>query len=156
MLRMRQGKLLLRTARGIFQKAAAAVKIGGALLFDVSTAYKLEKILGNEIFFEDYDDVTYFLAQFVCIRAKKHYNGIEFFCKEQQVLEGGQELYTRFDEKHEQYIHDFDRLKQLLCSAGFENIEIFDGYGESPVRSDSQKSGVCVPKKADIKDTGHG
>ena len=88
------------------------------------------------------------MAQFVASAQKKHYNGIEFFVKSQRVLRRAeQELYTRFDEKHEQYIHDFDRLKQLLCSAGFENIEIFDGYGESPVRSDSQRAVFVCRKK---------
>ena len=123
------------------------MKIGGALLFDVSTAYKLEKILGNEIFFEDYDDVTYFWRNSLHPRKKSITMELSFFVKSSGYSEGGQELYTRFDEKHEQYIHDFDRLKQLLCSAGFENIEIFDGYGESPVRSDSQRAVFVCRKK---------
>ena len=45
------------------------------------------------------------------------------------------------------YAVSFVTLFLVIATFGFENIEIFDGYGESPVRSDSQRAVFVCRKK---------
>ena len=98
-----------------FLKAArASLRPCGGLLFDMSSRYKLEQILADQLFFEDGEELTYFWRNAQnedkqCVEME-----LTFFCKDAQGK------YTRTDEAQRQYWHEAGTVLQDLQKAGFE------------------------------------
>ena len=97
-----------------FENAYKNLKKGGALAFDISSYNKLTKILGNEFFYDDEEDVTYLWQ-----------NYLEGNIVDMQlcifVKEG--KLYRRFDESHTQRAYKKEEIIKSLEKAGFGNIK---------------------------------
>ena len=89
-----------------FSKVKSYLKSGGVFIFDISSEYKLTRIIGDNLFCEDYDDVTYVWSN----QLGDGYVDMEldFF----ERLEG--DIYKRVEESHRQYIHTRDQLVGLL------------------------------------------
>ena len=111
---------------GFFDRVYVNLKSGGRFVFDISTRHKLEKVLGDNLFCEDYDDLTY-------IWSNELGDGyvdmdIDFFEK----VEGN--IYQRLEESHRQYVHDTDVLERLLEKW---HVEKYDGesYGAPNAKS---------------------
>lgn len=99
-----------------FDRVYGCLNSGGKFIFDVSTDYKLEKILGDNLFCEDYDDVTYIWSNAL---GKGYVDmDIDFFEK----IEG--DTYRRIEESHRQYIHTLDFIKSHLSKW---QVEVYDG-----------------------------
>lgn len=105
--------------RGFFRKAREAIRPGGALAFDVSSAWKLEHTLGNNFFGEDRDDVTYLWSNRFNEAERRVTMDLAFFCRE----EDGR--YRRFDERHIQKAHEAGHLEALLTECGFTDVQIY-------------------------------
>lgn len=101
----------------LLKKIRGNLKSGGVLIFDVSSEYKLKNVLGNNLFCEDYDDVTYIWQN--KLRRNCVDMDVDFF----ERTENG--LYRRVEETHRQYIHTKDFLESLLKD-GWKR-EIYDG-----------------------------
>lgn len=131
-------------APDFFSAAYDALRPGGCLIFDVSTIYKLENILGNRIICEDRDDVTY-MWQNCWNPGKKTVNmHLCIFVRE----EDGR--YRRIDEEQTQRGYTPAQLEFLLEKAGFENVQIFgDGTMASPGKHE-QRIHCAAVKKAEI------
>ena len=119
--------------RGFFRKAREAIRPGGALAFDVSSAWKLEHTLGNNFFGEDRDDVTYLWTNRFDEAAGTVTMELAFFVRE----DGG--LYRRFDETHVQKAHDPEHLAGLMQDNGFTSIRIFGDRTFRPPEADAQR-----------------
>jgi len=114
-------------AEAFFRSAHAAIKPGGVLAFDVSSAYKLEKVLGNGFFGEERDDVAYLWSNKWDAEKQTVQMDLTFFAREESGL------YRRFTENHVQRAHSPERLSELLTGCGFKNICIYgDKTFESP------------------------
>ncbi|MDE5654365.1 MAG: class I SAM-dependent methyltransferase [Clostridia bacterium] len=102
------------------------LKTDGKLIFDISTPYKLEKILGDNLFCEDLDDVTYIWSN--ALGDGYVDMDIDFFEK----IEG--DTYRRIEESHRQYTHSVDFIKSCLAKW---QVEIYDGetYGKPKDKS---------------------
>ena len=113
--------------KDFFKSAHAAIKPGGALAFDISSAYKLEHVLGNGFFGEERDEVAYLWSNKFDAEARTVRMDLTFFRREP----GG--LYRRFVENHVQRAHDPEDLKQMLQECGFVHVEIYgDRTFEAP------------------------
>ena len=98
-----------------FSAFAKALAKGGLLLFDVSSEEKLKNTLGNNMFGEVDEDVSY--LWFNSFDGEKVTMDLTFF------LRNG-ELYERRDETHVQYVHRKNDLISSLEKAGFREIEV--------------------------------
>ncbi|MDE6276004.1 MAG: class I SAM-dependent methyltransferase [Clostridia bacterium] len=108
--------ILGKDVQKFFDRVYGALKAGGKFIFDVSSKYKLEKILGDNLFCEDYDDVTYIWSNTL---GEGYVDmDIDFFEK----IEG--DTYRRIEESHRQYIHGIDFIESCLENW---NVEVFDG-----------------------------
>lgn len=90
----------------VLDRIRANLKEGGTLVFDVSSEYKLRNILADNLFCEDYDDVTYIWQNTLkrdCVDMD-----VDFFEKTQSGL------YRRVEETHRQYIHTQEKIESLL------------------------------------------
>lgn len=112
-----------------FKNFYGALKKGGVLLFDISSEYKLKEILGNNLFGEDTDDVTY--MWFNECDGKSVKMDLTFF-----VRQG--ENYVRQDESHVQYIHTIDEISDALTQIGFDVVEVTGLLGQE-LKPDSQR-----------------
>jgi predicted TPR repeat methyltransferase len=106
------------------------LKSGGIFMFDVSSAYKLGKVLGNNTFTYDTEELAYIWTN--KLSAAKVEISLTFFEKD-----GGN--YRRFIEDHTQYIHTEATLKSNLTAAGFSKIETFDGYTDKTAKEKSHR-----------------
>mgnify|MGYP002562211534 FL=1 len=95
-----------------FEQVYAGLAKGGALLFDISSSYKLRYILGNQLFFEDREAVSYFWRNHLQDSENRIAMELTFFMKKG-------ELYERRDERQIQYIHETETLLKALQQAGF-------------------------------------
>ncbi len=119
-------------AERFFQHALAALRQGGLLLFDVSSAYKLEKTLGNETFTEITEDYAYIWSNAFDPAKNLCEMDLTFF-----VRDGG--IWRRFSEQHLQRAYRASELKKLLERNGFEVAGIYDAFSRKPAREDSER-----------------
>lgn len=106
------GEKLKRALKAISKN----LKPGGALLFDVSSEYKIRNVLANNVFAEDFDDFT--LLWFNELTGNKLTMSLTFFIKDG-------EKYVRKDETHVQYAHSVGFIENALKEARLTPVEIF-------------------------------
>lgn len=110
-----------------FARARESIKPGGVLALDFSTAYKLEKVLGNGFFGEERDDVAYLWSNRFDPEKRTVTMDLTFFVREKE------ELYRRFGEVHVQKAHEPEDICRLLSQNGFKDICVYgDQTFESP------------------------
>lgn len=89
-----------------FENAACFLKKGAKFVFDVSSEYKLKKIIGSNVFFEDYDDLTYLWTNTPFAGGVKM--ELTFF------IRGGDGKYTKQTEEHTQYAHKQSAIEEAM------------------------------------------
>ncbi len=107
--------------RAFFKAAHAALKPGGMLLFDVSSRYKLEHVLGCNTFGEAEDACVYLW--------KNSYDAASHLCEMQLALFlSNGSLYERFDERHVQRAHSVRELTNWLEDSGFLDVRAYEAF----------------------------
>ncbi len=104
-------------ALAFFKSAFSSLRAGGILLFDISSEYKYKNIIGNNIFYEDTDDVTYFW--------QNSFNS-PLLNMDITVFTRSGEFYSRTDEAHTQRCWTCSQLTLLLQDAGFTDIRFYE------------------------------
>ena len=127
--------------RAFFERAHAAVKPGGALAFDVSSSYKLEKILGNSFFGEERDDVAYLWSNRFDRASRTVAMDLTFFAR----TDG--DLYRRFSEVHVQKAHEPEHLKEMLLETGFADVQIYGDKTFDPPRADEPRVHIAARRE---------
>ncbi len=105
-----------------FKKVRGVIKKGGVFIFDISTKYKLESVLGNNVFCEDRDELTY--VWFNSFDGQKVSMDLTFFIKQENGT------YVREDERHEQYAHEEDDIISALTNSAFEVLAVEGHLGK--------------------------
>ena len=98
-----------------FAGVYANLKQGGMFLFDISSAHKLEAVLGDEFFYDDADDGTLFWQNTYDAAKRQVTMDISLF-----VPDG--EVYHRYEERHVQRAWGVEEIKEALTEAGFRNV----------------------------------
>ena len=101
---------------GFFRAAKRSILPGGALIFDVSTPYKLKNILCSGLMYEDRDDVTYLWQNTWHERSQTVNLDLCFFVRENDGK------YRRMEEHQTQRAWSMDTLKEVLWKAGFRAV----------------------------------
>ena len=94
-----------------FSHVAGCLKKGGAFIFDISTEYKLKEVIGNNMFAEDGEDVTW--LWFNSFKGDRVEMDITVFSP------AGGGLFRREDERQVQYVHTRGAVEEALIKAGF-------------------------------------
>ena len=95
---------------------------GGLFIFDISSRYKLQNVIGNNTFIHDEEDVFYSWENRYMEKMALSKMYLNFFCREKN----GE--YKRFYEEHLQRGHTEEELTKALKNAGFSTVETFDGF----------------------------
>lgn len=99
--------------KGCFESVYSSLKDGGLFIFDINTPYKYEKILGDNSFVFELDDM--FLSW------QSFYNPKQKFCDYVLTFfseNGG--VWHRLDEEQRQKAHPIKTLEKELRECGFE------------------------------------
>ena len=98
-------------------------------MFDVSSEHKLRDVIGDNMFFEEYEDLSYFwdnrFAKGACDMR------LVFF----ERKESG--LYERYEEEHRQYAHPREYIES--CLSGLFDHSVSDGADFGRVRKNSER-----------------
>lgn len=127
-------------AAAFFKAAYDALRPGGALVFDVSTPWKLENLRGDQIICEDREDVTYMWQN----RFDKRKGMLEMqLCIFVKQKDGS---YRRIDEDQKQRAHTAEGLTLLLQRAGFTQIRVFGNSRMERPRDQEQRWHIAALK----------
>lgn len=118
--------------RAFLHNAHAALKEGGALLFDVSSAHKLAHTLGCNTFGEASDRCVYLWRNQFDENSRLLEMQLTFF-----IREG--EGYARFDETHIQRAHTQEELTRLLHETGFTDVEAYGAFTRDAPSPESER-----------------
>ncbi len=126
----------LKTA---LERVSLFLEKGGLFIFDVNTVYKHKAVLADNTFVFDEEGVY-------CIWQNEYDSDkmitdifLDFF-----VEQDG--LYERFSENFSERAYADSELKELLCSAGFEVLAVYEDMSEEPPRETCERA-VYVAKK---------
>lgn len=97
------------------------MKKGGQLVFDISSRYKLEHILGNNVFGESFEDWAYLWENFYDEQEQLITMEINIFTQEN-------ELYHRDIETHYQRAYTEEEIIDLLKKTGFREIKTYGDF----------------------------
>ena len=115
---------------GVFARVFDALDEGGLFAFDISSSYKLKTVLGDNLFYDDGEEVTYFW-QNECDGTSVKMD-LSFF-----VREG--EKYRRFDEMHEQFLHGETEILNALNKVGFADVFACEFLTLKPTKKTSER-----------------
>lgn len=110
----------------LFKRVFDALSSDGYFIFDVSSYYKITEILGNNFYFEDYDDLTLFWNNTLRKKSNSVKLDLTFFVRDREGK------YSREDETQIQYAHTEKDLIELSERVGFSVIEILDENFQKP------------------------
>ena len=121
----------------VFDRIALFMNPDGYLLFDVNTVYKHQKILSNNTFVYDTDDV-YCVWQ----NSLKENNIVSI---ELNLFEREGDSYRRHSEYFKERAYEIEELKEMLKKSGFEILGIYNDMTTEPL-SDTADRAVFVAK----------
>ena len=126
-----------------FRSAYASLRPGGALLFDISTPYKLQHLLGDRLIWEDGDHITFLWENHFHSRTGLVDMNLRFFVRQ----EDGR--YTRVDEEQKQRAHEMEQIMRLLRDAGFEQIRVFANGSLNPPSEKEERWHFTAMRRAE-------
>jgi len=129
--------------RAFFGAAHRGLIPGGLLLFDISSRYKLELVLDDNVYGEDHFDLCFLWQNAYDPRARLIEMTLTFFTR----CEGG--LYQRFDERHVQRAHEPEELCQWLAVTGFEVLGIYGETSLDEPKPDAQRLHMVARRAPD-------
>ena len=108
----------------MFRLAYLYLNPGGILVFDMNTCYKLENILGNHVFYEIGDTVSYIWQNHYDNEAKKCQFDLTFFVKE----EANDERYRKFEETQWEFGYENEEITIILQECGFQKSKVYEMF----------------------------
>lgn len=113
--------------RQFFQAAHRVLREGGGLFLDLSTPYKLRRVLGNHFIGDEDENIAYLWQN----RYHEQQNCVEMNLAIFVRQEG--ETYLRIGEQQRQYAHTAETLGLMLSECGFTDAAFFgDKRMEAP------------------------
>lgn len=132
-----------RDVHAFFTAAHTALKPGGVLLFDVSSAYKLENVLGMNTFGEDTGECVYLWRNAFDPQTRLLEMELSFFTPT------GDGKYERFDETHVQRAHAAEDLIETLEACEYEILGVYDAFSKDAPSAASERIQFAARKKAE-------
>ena len=126
-----------------FRAAHRAIKPGGALIFDVSTPYKLQHVLCSGLMAEDRENITYMWQNSWNDKQRTVSLDLVFFVREKD------NQYRRIEEHQKQRAWDEKTLKENLWHAGFRAVSIYGDFTLNSSTEGNQRWHVAATRAED-------
>lgn len=131
--------------RETFRRVSLFMNMGGIFVFDINTPYKHKKILGNNVFFYDLDEVYCIWHNAFDENTFKIDIDLDFFIKNED-----NDDYKRFNESFSEYSYDICMISEMLQDSGFELLGCYDDYTDNEVTYNSQRVTFVAKKTKTI------
>ncbi len=105
----------------IFKKVRSILSDNGLFIFDISSYYKLAEILGNNVYGENFNDVSYIWHNYFDEESNICELDLTIFKREK-------ELFSRHQECHFQRAYRREEICGLLRKAGFKSIVAYKSF----------------------------
>lgn len=112
----------------------------GYYIFDISTQYKYEHVLSNNVFHENFELFSYIWDN----KYDKKNRILEFSLT--MFLKTEEDLFERFIEHHKQKSHSADELKKLAIKNNFKVLEVINEKGQD-YKTDRDERAFFILKK---------
>lgn len=130
-----------------FGAAWLALRHGGALIFDVSTPFKLEHILGDSLIGDETAETAY-LWKNTYHRSESCVDmALSIFVRQRD------ETYQRISEQQRQYAYTLSQLEAVLTQAGFADIRVFGDRTFAPPAEEEQRWHIAARKPMPPEET---
>ena len=103
-----------------FISSRACLNKEGLLLFDINSSSKYKKIIGDNTFTYDLDDIFCVWENDLKNDENKVCFNLTFF------VENEDGSYNRYEESQEQYFYSIEEIRQVLEDTGFKNVKWYD------------------------------
>lgn len=130
-----------RALQAVFDHAAAALRPGGVLVFDVNTRRKLAEVLGDSHYGDDLDDFAYVWRNRYAPESRSCRFLISLF-----VRDG--DAFVRAEETHVQRWFERSELVGAAERAGLAVLGVTDDYTDRPADSQSLRETWVVQKES--------
>ena len=128
------------SVREIFRRVSLFMEDKGIFVFDVNTPYKHKKVLGNNTFVYDMDEV-YCVWQNETDDDMLTTVSLDIFERDEE-----EDIYYKYSEQFQEKGYELSFLEELLKENKFELIDIYEEMTTSPV-SDKTERAVFVARK---------
>ncbi|NTV90749.1 MAG: class I SAM-dependent methyltransferase [Clostridiales bacterium] len=105
---------------------------GGLFVFDINSKYKFENILGNNVFYQVNEDISYIWQNEYDRKSRICSFDLTFFTKTG-------ELYSRFDEVHYERAYDVQEMVAMIRESGLEPCGIFGAFGFTKPKAECER-----------------
>lgn len=104
----------------------------GIVVFDISSEFKLKKIIGSNTFIHDGDDIFYSWENKFNDKYAVSDMYLNFFVKDGKG-------YKRFCERHLQKAYSIKTIKEILKKAGFKKVTAYSGFTFEKATAQSER-----------------
>ena len=124
-----------------FKRISLFMNMGGVFVFDMNTPYKHKKILGDNTFVYDMDEVYCVWQNSFDKEEMETKIDLDFFIKKEN-----DEGYERYSESFSEYAYEPEDVLFVLKQCGFEILGTYDDYSDNPVNEETQRITVVAKK----------
>lgn len=117
----------------VFSNVYNHLNPGGVFIFDINSEYKIQTVLGNNIFIEDREGVFYTWDNKFDRESKIGEYYLTFFTSTDGIQ------YKRFDEIHKQRAYSVEEIQSTLERVGFKNIKMSNAFGFEEITETSER-----------------
>ena len=135
----------LEKIRETFQRVSLFMNMCGVFIFDMNTPYKHKKILGNNVFFYDMDEVYCIWHNSYDDQNFKTDIELDFFIKNED-----NDDYQRYYENFSEYSYNICTIIEMLNDCGFELVGCYDDYSDEEVTYNTQRVTFVAKKTKTI------
>lgn len=106
---------------------------GGYFIFDLNTVWKYRQI-GESTIAENREEASFIWDNYYDEETQINEYELAIF-----LPEGGEGMYRKYEEFHEQRAYGLGTMKELIAQAGMEFVTAYDAFTHEPVREDSER-----------------
>lgn len=134
------------------EKAISLVSLfmdmNGIFIFDMNTPYKHTKILGNNTFVYDMDEVYCVWQNSYDKASEKTDIDLDFFIKNED-----DDCFERYSESFSEYVYDINEIVNIIKKCGFTLLAATDDYSDEPVCDTTERiTFICKKTETIFKD----
>lgn len=134
------------------EKAISLVSLfmdmNGIFIFDMNTPYKHTKILGNNTFVYDMDEVYCVWQNSYDKASEKTDIDLDFFIKNED-----DDCFERYSESFSEYVYDINEIINIIKKCGFTLLTTTDDYSDEPVCDTTERiTFICKKTETIFKD----
>lgn len=119
--------------KSVFRLVKNYLNPGGIFIFDMNTPYKIEKILGNNVFYEVHDDIAYIWQNSYNTDTRIATFDLTFFIKQSE------QLYKKIEEEQCQKAWSLDEIKSALDESGLRLLNTYESLTKDPPSDTTQR-----------------